>query len=42
MRKPALGIAARHSDPSHFLWYLAIVMISCLAWLFYTVIRALR
>jgi hypothetical protein len=42
MRKPALRIAMRDSDPSHLLWYLAIVMVSCVGWLFYTVLRALR
>ena len=42
MRKPALWIAVRHSDSSRLLWYLAIVMVSCVGWLFYTVVRALR
>jgi hypothetical protein len=42
MRKPALRIAVQHSDVSHLLWYLVIVMISCVGWLFYTVLRALR
>ena len=42
MTKPALRFAMRHSDPSHLLWYLAIVMVSCVVWLFYTVFRALR
>ncbi len=42
MRKPALPVALRHSDPSHLLWYLAIIMVSSLGWLFYTVLRALR
>ena len=39
MRKPALRIA---SDLSHLLWYLVIVMISCVGWLFYAVLIALR
>ncbi len=42
MRKPALRIAVQHSDLSHLLWYLGIVMISCVAWLFYMVLSALR
>ncbi|HEY1468618.1 MAG TPA: hypothetical protein VGF61_06210 [Candidatus Acidoferrum sp.] len=42
MRKPALRIAAHHSDPFYLLWYLVIVMISCTGWLLYTVVRALR
>jgi len=42
MRKPALRIAVHHSDPSHLLWYLVIVMISCVGWLFYTILAALR
>jgi hypothetical protein len=42
MRKPALRIAVRHPDFSHLLWYLAIAMISCVAWLFYMVFSALR
>jgi hypothetical protein len=42
MKKPALWIAVQHSDFSDLLWYLVIVMISCVGWLFYTVVRALR
>jgi hypothetical protein len=45
MRKPALRIAVHnsdYSDPSHLLWYLVIVMISCVGWLFYTIFAALR
>jgi uncharacterized YccA/Bax inhibitor family protein len=42
MRKSALRIVVHHSDPSHFLWYLAIVMMTCVGWLFYTILRALR
>ncbi len=42
MRKPALRIAVHHSDLSHLFWYLSIVMVSCLGWLFYTVLRVLR
>jgi hypothetical protein len=42
MRKPGLRIAVWRSDPSHLLWYLVIVMISCWAWLVYTVLGALR
>jgi len=32
----------RHSDFSHLLWYLVIVMIFSVGWLFYMVISALR
>jgi len=42
MRKTALRIAVRHSDFSHLLWYLVIVMIFSVGWLFYMVISALR
>ena len=42
MRKPALRIGVQHSDPSHLLWYLVIVMISCVGWLLYTVVRTLQ
>ena len=42
MRKPALRIAVHRSDPTHLLWYLFIVMISCVGWLFYTIFAALR
>ncbi|MGB9436107.1 MAG: hypothetical protein WBQ89_27915 [Candidatus Acidiferrum sp.] len=42
MRKPALRIAVQHSDLSHLLWYLVIVMISCVGLLFYMVLNALR
>jgi hypothetical protein len=42
MRRSALRIAVQHSDLSHLLWYLVIVMISCWAWLIYTVLGALR
>ena len=42
MRKPALRIAVQHPDFSHLLWYLVVLMISCVGWLFYTLLRALR
>jgi hypothetical protein len=42
MRNTALRIAVRHSDFSHLLWYLVIVMIFSVGWLFYMVISALR
>jgi hypothetical protein len=42
MLKPAVRIPVQHSDPSHLLWYLVIVMISCVGWLFYMVLSALR
>ena len=32
MRNPGLRIAVRHSDPSYLLWYLSIVMVSCVGW----------
>ena len=41
MRKAALRIVAQHSDLSHLLWYLVIVIISCWGWLFYTVLKPL-
>ncbi len=42
MRKAALRIVVQHSDLSHLLWYLVIVMISCVGWLFYILFNALR
>ena len=42
MSKPVLRITVEHSDLSHLLWYLVIVMISCVGWIFYMVLRALR
>jgi hypothetical protein len=41
MLKLAVRIPVHHSDLLHLLWYLVIVMISCLGWLFYMVLRAL-
>lgn len=32
MRKPGLRIAVRYSDPSYLLWYISIVMVSCVGW----------
>jgi hypothetical protein len=42
MRKLAPRIAVQHPDLSHLPWYLAIVLISCVSWLFCTVLRVLR
>jgi hypothetical protein len=40
--RPALRMVGQRPNP-HVLWYLAIVMICCLTWLFYTVfLLALR
>ena len=33
MSKPVLRITVEHSDLSHLLWYLVIVMISCVGWI---------
>ena len=41
MLKPTARIPVQHSEFPHFLWYLVIVMISCVGCLFYMVLRAL-
>jgi hypothetical protein len=42
MLKLAVRIPVHHSDLSHLLWYLVIVMVSCVGLLFYMVLSALR
>jgi hypothetical protein len=42
MGKSVPHVASHHADFSALLWCLAVVMVGCLGWLFYTLYVALR